>query len=284
MPEVSEAPKGSTNTVPPTSTSTSTLSSEQKLDTQTQQTGDTSKRRVIIRTVGLKKSYVMKGVVTEALRGINVEIYQGEFIAVMGPSGSGKSTFFNMIGALDSPTVGRVFIDEVDVAQLTAEELAYLRCHKIGYIFQSYNLIKYMTALENVTTPMAFGGVMPDDARERGMGLLDLVGLKARWFHRPIEMSGGQQQRVAIARSLANNPSVLLCDEPTANLDLHTGQEILELLQKLNKQNGVTVICATHDHRTMNICDRLMWIRDGHIERLADRADVHIEVGGIDNH
>lgn len=280
MPEVSEAPKGSTNTAPPTST----LSPEQKQDTQTQQTGDTSKRRVIIRTVGLKKSYVMKGVVTEALRGINVEIYQGEFIAVMGPSGSGKSTFFNMIGALDSPTVGRVFIDEVDVAQLTAEELAYLRCHKIGYIFQSYNLIKYMTALENVMTPMAFGGVMPDDARERGMGLLDLVGLKARWFHRPIEMSGGQQQRVAIARSLANNPSVLLCDEPTANLDLHTGQEILELLQKLNKQNGVTVICATHDHRTMNICDRLMWIRDGHIERLADRADVHIEVGGIDNH
>ena len=125
---------------------------------------------------------------------------------------------------------------------------------------------------------------MPDEARERGMSLLDLVGLKERWHHRPIEMSGGQQQRVAIARSLSNQPSVLLCDEPTANLDLHTGQEILELLQKLNKQNGVTIICATHDHRMMNICDRLMWIRDGRIDRIADRADVHIEIGGIDTH
>ena len=243
------------------------------------ETGD--KRRVIIRTVGLRKSYMMKGVKTEALRGVDVSIFQGEFISVMGPSGSGKSTFFNMIGALDSPSEGRVFIDEVDVAQLTAEELAYLRCHKIGYIFQSYNLIKYMTALENVTTPMAFGGVLPDEARERGMSLLSLVGLGDRWHHRPIEMSGGQQQRVAIARSLANNPSVLLCDEPTANLDLHTGQEILELLQKLNKENGVTVICATHDHRMMNICDRLLWIRDGQIERIANRADVQIEIGGI---
>jgi putative ABC transport system ATP-binding protein len=238
-------------------------------------------RRVIIRTVGLKKHYLMKGVLTEALRGVDVEIRSGEFISVMGPSGSGKSTFFNMIGALDSPTTGRVFIDEVDVAQLTAEELAYLRCHKIGYIFQSYNLIQYMTALENVTTPMVFGGVVSDASRRRGMRLLDLVGLGGRWHHRPIEMSGGQQQRVAIARSLANAPSVLLCDEPTANLDLHTGQEILDILRRLNEEEGVTIICATHDHRVMHICDRLMWIRDGRIERIADRDDVKIELGGI---
>ncbi len=238
-------------------------------------------RRVIIRTVKLKKHYLMKNVLTEALRGVDVEIYTGEFISVMGPSGSGKTTFFNMIGALDSPTTGRAFIDEVDVAQLTAEELAYLRCHKIGYIFQSYNLIQYMTALENVTTPMAFSGVMPDDARERGMELLELVGLGDRWHHRPIEMSGGQQQRVAIARSLANQPSVLLCDEPTGNLDLATGQEILEILQQLNKGKGVTIICATHDHRMLDICDRLMWIRDGRIERIARRDEVHIEVGAI---
>jgi len=240
-----------------------------------------AERRVLIRTVGLKKSYVKKGVLTEALRGLDVEIYSGEFISVMGPSGSGKSTFFNMIGALDSPSQGRVFIDEVDVAQLTAEELAYLRCQKIGYIFQSYNLIQYMTALENVTTPMAFGGVMPDDARRRGMRILEIVGLKERWFHRPIEMSGGQQQRVAIARSLANNPSVLLCDEPTANLDLHTGQEILDILVRLNKEAKVTIICATHDHRMMNVCDRLMWVRDGRIERVARREDVKIEIGSI---
>jgi putative ABC transport system ATP-binding protein len=237
--------------------------------------------RVIIRTIGMKKSYVMKNVVTEALRGVDVEIFTGEFISVMGPSGSGKSTFFNMIGALDSPTEGRVFIDEVDVAQLTAEELAYLRCHKIGYIFQTYNLIHYMTALENVTTPMAFGGVTPDEARDRGMDLLDLVGLKERWHHRPIEMSGGQQQRVAIARSLSNQPSVLLCDEPTANLDLATGQEILDILERMNKEKNVTIICATHDHRMMDICDRLMWIRDGRIAKIALREEVHIEIGAI---
>ncbi|MCE9613843.1 MAG: ABC transporter ATP-binding protein [Lentisphaerae bacterium] len=237
--------------------------------------------RIIIRTVGLKKQYTKQGVVTEALRGVDVEIRQAEFISVMGPSGSGKSTFFNMIGALDRPSTGRVFIDEVDVAQLTAEELAYLRCHKIGYIFQSYNLIPYMTALENVTTPMVFGGVSPDEARARGMRLLGLVGLAERWHHRPIEMSGGQQQRVAIARSLANQPGVLLCDEPTANLDLGTGQEILGLLKRLNDEQGVTIICATHDHRMMDMCDRLIWIRDGRIERIARREDVRVDIGSI---
>jgi putative ABC transport system ATP-binding protein len=237
--------------------------------------------RVIIRTLELKKQYDMKGVITEALRGVNVEIYTGEFITVMGPSGSGKSTFFNMIGGLDGPSSGRVFIDEVDVAQLSAIELAFLRCRKIGYIFQTYNLIQYQTALENVTTPMMFAGVSADQARERGTGLLELVGLGERWSHRPIEMSGGQQQRVAIARSMANNPAILLCDEPTANLDLKTGEEILGILQRLNNEHGVTVICATHDHRMMDICDRLMWIRDGQIERIARREEVHVEVGSI---
>jgi putative ABC transport system ATP-binding protein len=237
--------------------------------------------RVIIRTVNLKKLYVKKDVVTEALRGVDVEIFTGEFISLMGPSGSGKSTFFNMVGGLDSPTSGRVFIDEVDVAQLTAVELAFLRCRKIGYIFQSYNLIQYLTALENVTTPMAFAGVDADEARTRGMELLALVGLKERWFHRPIEMSGGQQQRVAIARSMANRPSLLLCDEPTANLDLKTGREILEILRMLNQERNMTILCATHDHRMLDICDRLIWIRDGRIERIARRDQVQIEVGSI---
>jgi putative ABC transport system ATP-binding protein len=241
-------------------------------------------RRVIIRTVKLKKSSLKKNVLTEALKGIDVEIFSGEFISVMGPSGSGKTTFFNMVGGLNTPTSGRVLIDEVDVAQLSAVELAFLRSRKIGYIFQQYNLIQYMTALENVTTPMAFANVPSDEQRVRGMGLLDLVGLKERWFHRPIEMSGGQQQRVAIARSLANNPSILLCDEPTANLDLKTGKEILEILQKLNKDRHVTIICATHDHRMLNICDRLVWIRDGQVERIAARDEVHIEVGSIGGH
>jgi putative ABC transport system ATP-binding protein len=242
-------------------------------------TGD--ERPVITRTRNLKKAYQMGEVVTEALRGINVELFRGEFVCIMGPSGSGKSTFFNMIGGLDSPTAGRVFIDEVDVAQLDAVELAFLRCRKIGYIFQSYNLVQYMTCLENVTVPMAFAGVSPEEAQDRGMGYLELVGLGERWFHKPIEMSGGQQQRTAIARAMANNPSMLLCDEPTGNLDLRTGAEIHGILQRLNKERGVTVICATHDHRLISIADRIMWIRDGQIERIADRADVTVETGSI---
>ncbi len=240
-----------------------------------------SGERVLIRTVNLRKVYNQKAVETIALDGIDIEIYQGEFISVMGPSGSGKSTFFNMIGALDSPSGGRVFIDEVDVAQLTAVELAFVRCRKIGYIFQQYNLIQYMTALENVTTPMTFAGTSADEARVYGMELLELVGLKERWFHRPIEMSGGQQQRTAIARALANRPRILLCDEPTANLDFKTGQEILEILKKLNREKGVTIICATHDHRMLDICDRLVWIRDGQIDKIKRRDEVHIELGSV---
>ena len=239
-------------------------------------------RPVIIRTVALRKEYVMGEVITRALQGIDVELYRGEFICVMGPSGSGKSTLLSMIGGLDSPTAGRVFIDEVDVAQLSAVELAFLRCRKIGYIFQTYNLVQYMTCLENVTVPMAFAGVSGDKARERGLGLLELVGLKERWFHKPLELSGGQQQRTAIARAMANNPSVLLCDEPTGNLDLKTGAEIHDCLMRLNKEREVTIICATHDHRLISMADRIMWVRDGMVERIADRSDVTVETGAID--
>ena len=238
-------------------------------------------QREIVRTQDVRKLYRMGREEVHALQGISLSIYSGEYVSIMGPSGSGKSTFFNMIGGLDSPTAGRVFIDEVDVAQLNAVELAFLRCRKIGYIFQSYNLVQYMTCLENVTVPMAFAGVSGDEARERGMALLELVGLAERWFHKPIEMSGGQQQRTAIARSMANNPTVLLCDEPTGNLDLKTGSEIHGILQKLNKERGVTVICATHDHRLIDVADRIMWIRDGLVDRLADRSDVTVETGAI---
>lgn len=236
---------------------------------------------VIIRTLRLAKRYGEGEAATHALSGVDSIIHRGEFIAVMGPSGSGKSTYFNMIGALDSPSEGRILIDEVDVAQLSAAELAFLRCQKIGYIFQSYNLIRYMTALENVTVPMAFAGVSPEDARKRGMELLDLVGLGDRWQHRPIEMSGGQQQRVAIARSMCNLPKILLADEPTANLDLKTGQDVLDILQNINQQRGVTIVCSTHDHRLLNICDRIMWVRDGKIDRVEKRQDIKITVGKI---
>jgi putative ABC transport system ATP-binding protein len=187
-----------------------------------------------------------------------------------------------MVGGLDAPTSGRVFIDEVDVAQLNAMELAFLRCQKIGYVFQTYNLVHYMTALENVTVPMAFAGVPDEEAIERGVELLELVGLGDRWFHRPIEMSGGQQQRTAIARSMANRPALLLCDEPTGNLDLKTGDEIHQILRKLNREKGVTIICATHDHRLIDKADRILWIRDGKIERLAERGDVTVETGAVE--
>jgi len=245
---------------------------------------DPTERPVIVRTVQLRKIYLRGGTETHALSGIDYVIHRGDFICIMGPSGSGKSTLFNIVGGLDSPTSGRVFIDEVDVAQLDAHELAYLRCRKIGYVFQTYNLIGQMTALENVTTPMAFAGLTADERRERGMKLLELVGLRERWAHRPIEMSGGQQQRVAIARSMANNPSLLLCDEPTANLDLKTGKEILRILRQLRDEHKVTVICVTHDHKFLSACDRMLWIRDGKIERSALRSEIEIqeaELGGL---
>jgi putative ABC transport system ATP-binding protein len=231
--------------------------------------------------LGLTKTYGRGEAATHALRGVDSVIHRGEFIAIMGPSGSGKSTYFNMIGGLDAPSTGRILIDEVDVAQLSAAELAFLRCRKIGYIFQQYNLIKYMTALENVTVPMAFAGTDADTARTRGMQLLELVGLRDRWDHRPLEMSGGQQQRVAIARALCNQPRILLADEPTANLDFKTGQDILNILEQINTQRGVTVICSTHDHRLLQLCDRILWVRDGQIERTQRREELTITAGTI---
>jgi putative ABC transport system ATP-binding protein len=200
----------------------------------------------------------------------------------MGPSGSGKSTLFNMIGGLDKPTSGRVYIDEVDVAQLDAYELAWLRCRKIGYIFQTFNLVPVMTALENVTLPMVFAGLTSDEARDKGAELLKRVGLGDRLMHKPFELSGGQQQRVAVARAMANDPAIILADEPTGNLDLQTGTEIIELLSEMNKTSGVTIISATHDHKMLSASDRVIWIRDGRIDRIVNREDLRIEVGKIE--
>ncbi len=238
--------------------------------------------QTIIRTKKVKKVYVMGTERVEALRGISLEIYAGEYISIMGPSGSGKSTFFNMVGGLDKPSDGTVFIDEVDVAQLDAYELAWLRCRKIGYIFQTFNLIPVMTALENVTLPMTFAGLTSDEAREKGVELLASVGLGDRVQHRPYELSGGQQQRVAIARALANDPAIILADEPTGNLDLRTGTEIIEILSRMNKEHEVTVITATHDHKMLAASDRVVWIRDGMVDRIERREDLKIEVGTID--
>ncbi|RKY71315.1 MAG: ABC transporter ATP-binding protein, partial [Candidatus Latescibacterota bacterium] len=177
---------------------------------------------------------------------------------------------------------GRVYIDEVDVAQLDAYELAWLRCRKIGYIFQTFNLIPVMSALENVMLPMIFAGMTSDDAREKAAALLERVGLGDRLLHKPYELSGGQQQRVAVARAMANDPAIILADEPTGNLDLKTGTEIIELLKQMNEESGVTIISATHDHKMLSVSDRVLWIRDGRVERIVNREELQIEVGKID--
>ncbi len=238
-------------------------------------------RREIVHTQGVTKMYVMGNEEVHALRGITCTIYSGEYVSIMGPSGSGKSTFFNMIGGLDKPTSGEVYIDEVDIAQLGVYELAWLRCRKIGYIFQTFNLIMVMNAIENVSLPMIFAGLSADEARDKAAELLRLVGLGDRLTHRPVEMSGGQQQRVAIARALANDPAIILADEPTGNLDLRTGREIIELLTAMKKERGVTIITATHDHKMLAASDRVIWITDGQISRIQNREELDIRVGSI---
>ncbi|MFA5858092.1 MAG: ABC transporter ATP-binding protein [Elusimicrobiota bacterium] len=237
-----------------------------------------------VRCINVRKQYIMGKIEVNALRGVNLEIMKGEYISIMGPSGSGKSTLFNAIGGLDKPTEGKIYIDEVDVAQLDAYELAWLRCRKIGYIFQTFNLISVMTALENVTLPMIFAGLSTDECLDRGKELLELVGLGGRLHHKPLEMSGGQQQRVAIARALANDPAIVLADEPTGNLDLKTGKEIIALLKKLNREKGVTVISATHDLKMLDVSDRIIWVTDGQIERIEKRSDIELKIGEVEGH
>lgn len=236
----------------------------------------------VVRTKDVRKVFSMGKMSLEALKGISLEIKRGEYISIMGPSGSGKSTLFNMIGGLDKPTEGKVYIDEVDVAQLDAYELAWLRCRKIGYIFQTFNLIPVMTALENVTLPMVFAGMSADDSMDKGVLLLNMVGLGDRVQHKPLELSGGQQQRVAIARALANDPAIVLADEPTGNLDLKTGKEIIQLLRRLNKEKEVTIISATHDLKMLDVSDRIFWIRDGKVERVEERSEIKLEVGKME--
>ncbi len=242
-----------------------------------------TENKKIVRVTGVTKDFDLGKIVVKVLKGIDLEIEEGKYISIMGPSGSGKSTLFNMIGGLDKPTNGKVFIDEVDIAQLDAYELAWLRCRKIGYIFQTFNLIPVMTALENITIPMTFAGVSNDDALQRGMELLDQVGLTGRQSHRPSELSGGQQQRVAVARALANSPAIILADEPTGNLDLATGEDIIQLLKQLSLQRGVTVISATHDYKMLNVSDQVVWIRDGRVDKIQQRDELDIKTGGLES-
>ena len=223
---------------------------------------------IIIELEDLAKYYTVGGEVIRALDGVNLQVGRGEYLSIVGPSGSGKTTLFNLIGGLDRPTRGRVYIDGVDISRLDAYELAWLRCRKIGYIFQTFNLIPVLTALENVALPTIFAGVPRDEGLRRAEKLLRSVGLGDRLHHRPSELSAGQQQRVAIARAMANDPAIILADEPTGNLDLNTGMEIISLLQGLNRTRGMTLISATHDLKMIKASDRVVYIRDGRIERI----------------
>ncbi|MFN8140569.1 MAG: ABC transporter ATP-binding protein [Fimbriimonadales bacterium] len=240
-----------------------------------------SKTELVVRTRDLAKHYRLGDHVVKALDGVTFDVPRGEYLSIMGPSGSGKSTLFNMIGGLDKPTSGSVYINEVDIAQLSANELAFLRNRTIGYIFQTFNLIQVRTALENVTLPMLFAGKSSEEADERGIELLELVGLGDRLHHRPTELSGGQQQRVAIARALANDPAIVLADEPTGNLDLKTGTEIIDLLRKMNELRQVTIISATHDLKMVDVSDRVIYVRDGKIGNIELRDQIKLSVGTV---
>ncbi len=236
-----------------------------------------SDQKAIIQAENVKKCYKMGEEEVWALKGITLDIYQGEFISIMGPSGSGKSTFFNQVGALDVPTEGKVYFLGESVFDLSESKQAWFRCNQIGYIFQTFNLIAVMTALQNVTLPMTFQGMGQEEADEKGRKILERVGLGHRLHHKPFELSGGQQQRVAVARALANTPTVILADEPTGNLDTKTGTEIVELLKELNREENVTVVCSTHDYKMISSSDRVCWIRDGLLEKISTGEEFRLE-------
>ncbi len=221
--------------------------------------------KVVIRTRGLAKDLPLGKTVVHALRGVDLDIYAGELVGIVGPSGSGKSTLLGLIGGLDSPTRGTVEIDGVDITRMNEDQLTEIRNEKIGFIFQFFNLIPTLTALENVLLPMQFARKSPPHPNQRAKELLTLLGLSDRMNHRPSELSGGQQQRVAIARALANQPPLLLADEPTGNLDSASGLAVLEMLEKIRQTEGTTVVIVTHDEKLAQRADRMITLVDGEI-------------------
>lgn len=237
---------------------------------------------VLVEVNRISKLYHLKGEEVYALRDVSCDARRGEYLSIMGPSGSGKTTLFNMIGALDRPSSGAVRIGPLDLTKLSSRQLAFVRNRYIGYIFQAYNLLPSLDALRNVSLPAVFTGMPTAEAEERAKKVLERVGLGHRLDHRPDELSGGQQQRVAIARALVNDPAIILADEPTANLDFKTGGEVIHLLKELTASQGVTVITATHDHKMLDTSDRILWMRDGQVDKIQRRDEIEIEVGHIE--
>ncbi len=233
-------------------------------------------RPAVIRVEQLTKRYYMGRNVVPALRGVNLEVKQGEFVALMGPSGSGKSTFMNLLGCLDRPTSGTYLLDGTPVSKMNANQLADIRNHKIGFVFQSFNLLSWMSALDNVELPLVYSGLPRAERMKRAQQALAIVGLKSRSDHRPTELSGGQQQRVAIARALATAPSLFLADEPTGNLDSKTSMEIIAILQELNLR-GLTVVLVTHEPDIASYARRQVSFRDGRVVQDTGMRDwIHI--------
>ncbi len=225
----------------------------------------------IIRLQKLTKQYRMGRTIVLALRSVDLRIHRGEMVAIMGPSGSGKSTMMNILGCLDRPTSGGYALDGVPVSQMNKSELADIRNQKIGFVFQSFNLLSWMTAFSNVELPLVYAGMPTEMRQKRAAWALGLVGLGTRMQHRPLEMSGGQQQRVAIARALVTSPALILADEPTGNLDSHTSIEIMAIMQKLNER-GMTIVLVTHEHDIADYCKRVVVLRDGVVKE--DRLNV----------
>src|SRR5579864_2201296 len=221
---------------------------------------------IVIRTFDLWKTYVMSDQEIHAVSGVDIEIKRGEYVAIMGPSGSGKSTLMNLIGCLDTPTKGQYYINGNLVSEMTDDELARIRNKEIGFVFQTFNLLPRATSLHNVELPLIYSGMAASERIERAKGAMKAVDLEKRMYHKPNELSGGQRQRVAVARALVNNPSILLADEPTGNLDTATGNEIMALFERLFQQ-GNTIILVTHEHDIALHAHRIIHIRDGKIEK-----------------